>query len=61
MLPRRVHGHDVPKLAPSQSRSLAPAAHAPANQLLALLPAVVRARLEPHLEPVNLQRKDVGY
>ena len=59
MLPRRVRGQDRPKLPPNQWKWPAHAADAPANRLLALLPAAVRARLGCHLEPVTLHRREI--
>lgn len=59
MARRRVRGPDRPKQsAPAGELALA-APVIPANRLLSLLPPPVLARLTPHLQSVNLHRREV--
>jgi hypothetical protein len=56
---RRVRGQDRPKLRMHVREWRDESAGEPHNRLLALLPPAVRARLQPHLQPVSLRRKEV--
>jgi CRP-like cAMP-binding protein len=52
-------GHDRPKLPRIGRGNVHPPDRPPANRLLALLPPAVLGRLAPHLQPVDLHRKEI--